>query len=239
VELLGTGVRSDLGRCRADEQGGGLCPPSRPPFGPVPPPHLSADANRPGSPVPCTPEAQAHVELAPSVGFPEGPSESNDQRLRPNASDDAVRRSQGLDQVANQGWVAYFNCHCRCHAPRVAAGEARTSHSRQKRSAVKAATSAEPQPRLTIARRRLLAAPRDAGNPYARELEFAFSCVLAAERVSHSVSPGDPARDYEPRRASRARARSGERAGAPCLGAPRSRPPTCSPGGFRAGVGHR
>jgi hypothetical protein len=190
-----------------------------------------------------TPEAQAHVELAPSGGVPQGPSEANDQRLRPYASDDALRRSQGLDQVANQGWVAYFNCHCRCHAPRVAAGEARTSHSRQKRSAVKGRPQRTPgldrHPRRSTATRRLLAAPQDGGNPYARELELEFSCLVAAERVSLAVSPGDPVRDREPCRASRAPASSRERAGAPCLSAPRAQPPTGSPGGCRAGVGQR
>ena len=65
-------------------------------------------------------------------------------------------------------------------------------------------------PRLATATRRLLAAPRDAGNPYARQLGSAFSCRVAKERVSHSVSAGDPAGDHEPRRASRARAHSGE-----------------------------
>ena len=99
--------------------------------------------------------------------------------------------------------------------------------------------SLDRHPRRSTGTRRLLAAPQDAGNPYARELELEFSCGVAAERVSHSVSPGDPARDHEPRRASRARAHSGERAGAPCLCAPRSPTPAGSPGGFRAGVGQR
>lgn len=145
-----------------------------------------------------TPEAQAHVELAPSVGVPQGPSEANDQRLRPDASDDALRRSQGLDQVANQGWVAYFNCHCRCHAPRVAAGEARTSHFRQKRSAVKgAATNAEPRPPSAaslLRQRRLLAAPQDAGNPYARELELEF---YAGSNRKGFLLPYPPATQFE------------------------------------------
>ena len=104
-----------------------------------PPPRSSAHANRPGPPVPSTPDAQVHVEFPPRVVVTQGPSEPNVHPPRPCASDDALRRSQRLDQVFNQGWVAYFNCHCRCRAPRVAAGEARTSHSRQKRSAVKAA----------------------------------------------------------------------------------------------------
>ena len=81
---------------------------------------------------------------------------------------------------------------------------------------------------FATARRRLLAAPQDAGNPYARELELEFSCGIAAERVSLAVSPGDPVRDREPCRASRAPASSGERAGAPCLSAPRAQPPTGS-----------
>jgi hypothetical protein len=155
------------------------------------------------------PRGVSTVEFPPRVGLTEGPSEANDQRLRPDARDDALRRPQGLDQVVNQGWVAYFNCHCRCHAPRVAAGEARTSHSRQKRSPVKGRGAWRPSPRSTSRRatatRRLLAPPRDAGKPYARVFGLAFSCELAAERVSHSVSAGHPARDDETRHASGAR----------------------------------
>jgi hypothetical protein len=111
-----------------------------------PPPCPSAHANRRGPPVRCTPDAQVHVELALRVVVTQGPSEANVHPRRPGASDDALRRSERLDQVFNQGWVAYFDCHCRCRAPRVAAGEARTSHSRQKRSAVKA-RSCTPSPR--------------------------------------------------------------------------------------------
>jgi hypothetical protein len=107
-----------------------------------PPPRPSAHANRPGPAVSSTPDAQAHVEFPPRVGVTRGPSDANEQRLRPDASDDALRRPQGLHQVVYEGWVAYFDCHCRCHAPRVAAGEARTSHFRQKRSPVKAAAAA-------------------------------------------------------------------------------------------------
>jgi hypothetical protein len=149
--------------------------PSRLPLSPVvpPPPRPSAHANRPGPPVSSTPDAQAHVELPPRVGVTQRPSGANEQCLRPDASDDALGSPQGLHQVVNQGWVAYFDCHCRCHAPRVAAGEARTSHSRQKRSAVKAAASEgrapDRQSRRATATRRLLApppgAPRNAGPP--------------------------------------------------------------------------
>jgi hypothetical protein len=143
-----------------------------------PPPRPSAHANRPGSPVSSTPEAQAQVDFPPCIGLTQGPSDPNEQCLRPDASDNAMRRPQGLHQVVNQGWVAYFYCHCRCHAPRVAAGEARTSHSRQKQSAVKAAASEgrapDRQSRRATATRRLLAAPRDAGNQYARGLKLGF-----------------------------------------------------------------
>ena len=145
--------------------------PSRLPLSPVvpPPPCPSAHANRPGPAVSSTPDAQAHVELPPGVGVTQGPSHANQQCLRPDASDDALGRPQGRHQVVNQGWVAYFDCHCRCHAPRVAAGEARTSHFRQKRSAVKAAAAARRAPtersRRWSATRRLLAPLPDAGNP--------------------------------------------------------------------------
>jgi hypothetical protein len=208
-----------------------------------PPPRSSAHANRPGSPVSSTPEAQAQVEFPPCIGLTQGPSDPNEQCLRPDASDNAMRRPQGLHQVVNQGWVAYFYCHCRCHAPRVAAGEARTSHSRQKRSAVKAAASEgrapDRQSRRATATRRLLAPPRDAGKPYAREFELAFSCELAEERVSHSVSAGHPARDDETRRASGVRCSCSKRANAPRALARRSPPPTGSPAGFPARVWRR
>jgi hypothetical protein len=144
-----------------------------------PPPCPSAHANRPGPPVSSTPDAQAHVELPPRVGVTQRPSSANEQRLRPDASDDALRSPQGLHQVVCQGWVAYFDCHCRCHAPRVAAGEARTSHCRQKRSAVKAAAAARgaltDRSRPWSATRRLLAAPPDTGNPYGRLWDLTFS----------------------------------------------------------------
>jgi hypothetical protein len=153
--------------------------PSRLPLSPIvpPPPCPSAHANRPGPPVSSTPDAQAHVELPPRVGVTQRPSGANEQRLRPDASDDALGSPQGLHQVVYQGWVAYFDCHCRCHAPRVAAGEARTSHFRQKRSAVKAAAAARRAPtkrlRRCSAMVRLLAAPPDTGNPYPRLWDLA------------------------------------------------------------------
>jgi hypothetical protein len=127
---------------KADEQGGGSSrpgPPLEPGRSAASP--LLSPRESPRLPVPSTPEAQAQVEFPPCIGLTQGPSDPNEQCLRPDASDNAMRRPQGLHQVVNQGWVAYFYCHCRCHAPRVAAGEARTSHSRQKRSAVKAAAS--------------------------------------------------------------------------------------------------
>jgi hypothetical protein len=169
--------------------------PSRLPLSPVvsPPPRPSAHANRPGPPMSHTPDAQAHVELPPRVGVMQRPSDTNEQRLRPDASDDALGSPQGLHQVVYQGWVAYFDCHCRCHAPRVAAGEARTSHSRQKRSAVKAAAPARRAPtersRRWFATRRLLAAPPDTGNPYGRLWDLAFSWTSRRKGFSCRIPP--------------------------------------------------
>lgn len=99
--------------------------------------------------------------------------------------------------------------------------------------------SLDRHPRRSTGTRRLLAAPKDAGNPYVRELELEFSCGVAAERVSLAVSPGDPVRDREPCRAGRAPASSGERSGPHCLSAPRAKSPSGSPSGCRAGVGQR
>jgi hypothetical protein len=195
--------------------------PSRLPLSPVvpPPPCPSAHANRPGSPVSSTPDAQAHVELPPRVGVTQRPSSANEQRLRPDASDDALRSPQGLHQVVNQGWVAYFDCHCRCHAPRVAAGEARTSHCRQKRSAVKAAAAAR---RALTDRSGALVCDKTPASRTSRHRKPLWAPMglgvfmeLAEERVSHAISPRDPVRDDETRRESRARASYSKRGSAP------------------------
>lgn len=109
----------------------------------IPPPYSSVHANRPSSPVLCTPDAEIQVEFEAGGILAQGPSEASIHRLRAGAGDDKLSRSQRLDQVVDQGWVAYFDFHLPQLLPRVAARTALTSHSRQKRSPVKGAVESE------------------------------------------------------------------------------------------------
>ncbi len=105
----------------------------------IPPPCSSVHANRSSSPVLCTPHTEVHVEFEASGILTQRPSEVSVHCFPPGAGDDELRRSQRLDQVVDQGWVAYFYFHLPQLLPRVAARAAPTSHSRQKRSGVKGA----------------------------------------------------------------------------------------------------
>lgn len=87
----------------------------------IPPPCSSVHADRPGSTVLCTPDAEIQVEFEARGILTQGPSEASVHCLRTGAGDDELRRSQRLDQVVDQGWVAYFDFHLPQLPPGVAA----------------------------------------------------------------------------------------------------------------------